>query len=150
MKMATYQTSIIVGIFQDELQAKRAVDALRNSDFRYDQIGVAISSSSNATPDLQADLIKLGVPSEQASYYDSAYKSGKIVVSIRPDGRDDEVKNILRSNGASNYEDRSASNPSSEQVANNTPAPQQSDVDTAQAEEIQNITAPQDSHGDID
>ncbi|GHO86509.1 hypothetical protein [Dictyobacter formicarum] len=106
--MTTYQTPIVIGIFQDEVQAKNAVDTLRNAGFRYDQVGVAINASTNATSNLQTDLVNLGVSEEQAHYYDEAYKSGKIVVSIRPDGRDSEVQDILTSNGAYNYEQREA------------------------------------------
>ncbi|GCE19225.1 hypothetical protein [Dictyobacter kobayashii] len=104
--MTTYQTPLVIGIFQDEVQAKNAVDALRNAGFRYDQVGVAIHSSNNATPDLQADLVNLGVSEEQASFYDEAYKAGKIVVSIRHDGREDEVQDILTNNGAYDYNHR--------------------------------------------
>ena len=102
--MTTFQNPIVIGIFQDEIKAKSAVDTLRNAGFRYDQVGVAIQSSQNATPDLQSDLEKLGVPQEQASYYDDEYKSGHIVVSIRPDGRDSEAKNILDQNGAYDFQ----------------------------------------------
>lgn len=106
--MTTYQTPLVIGIFQDEIQAKNAVDTLRNAGFRYDQVGVAMSTSTNATSDLQADLVNLGISEEQAHYYDEAYKSGKIVVSIRPDGRESEVQGILASNGAYTYEQREA------------------------------------------
>lgn len=146
--MATYQAPIVVGIFQIEIQAKHAVDAIRGAGFRYDQVGVAISSSSNATPDLQADLINLGVPLEQASYYDTAYKSGSVVVSIRPDGRDNEVRNILSSNGAYNYENRP--NPSLATVprqAESRPAPPDA-LDTIQDEKTQSVEAIQESSND--
>ena len=102
--MTTFQTPIIVGIFQDEVKAKNAVDTLRDAGFRYDQVGVAIQSSQNATPNLQSDLENLGVPQEQASYYDDEYKAGHIVVSVRPDGRDSEAKTILDQNGAYDFQ----------------------------------------------
>ncbi|GCE26857.1 hypothetical protein KDA_23410 [Dictyobacter alpinus] len=102
--MTTYQTTLVVGIFENEIQAKNAVDTLRTAGLHYDQVGVAMSSSTNATPDLQADLIKLGIPEEQAKYYDNAYWSGKIVVSVRPDGQENETSDILSSNGAQSYE----------------------------------------------
>ena len=101
--MTTYQTPIVIGIFQDELKAKGAVDGLRDAGFHYDQVGVAITGSNNATPNLAADLMNLGVPQEQANYYDSEYKSGHIVISVRPDGRENEVKEILQNNGAYNH-----------------------------------------------
>lgn len=106
--MTTYKTPIAIGIFQEEIRAKEAVDALRTAGFRYDQVGVAIQSSQHATSDLEGDLVNLGVPQEQANYYDSEYQTGHIVVSIRPDGREEEAQDILSSNGAYNYENQHA------------------------------------------
>ncbi len=102
--MTTYRTPLVIGVLQDEIKAKNVIDALRDSGFRYDQVGVAINSSGNTTVDLHSDLVNLGVPREQARYYDNEYKQGHIVISIRPDGRDEEVRNILHLNGAYNYD----------------------------------------------
>ncbi|HTI13054.1 MAG TPA: hypothetical protein VL461_00590 [Dictyobacter sp.] len=107
--MTTYQTPLVVGVFNDEDHAKSAVETLRGAGFRYDQLGVAIQGSSNATPDLSVDLMNLGVPQEQAHYYDKEYKSGNIVVSVRPDGRDGEVQDILQGNGAYDFNEQAQS-----------------------------------------
>ena len=124
--MTTYQTPIVIGIFQEEVRAKEAVDTLRTAGFRYDQVGVAIQSSQHATSDLEGDLVNLGVPQEQANYYDSEYQAGRIVVSIRPDGRENEAQDILSSNGAYNYEDQDTASPTEET--------QSQDNETEQAE----------------
>lgn len=150
--MAIYQAPIVIGIFQIEIQAKHAVDAIRSAGFRYDQVGVAISSSSNATPDLQADLTNLGVSQEKASYYDNAYKSGNVVVSIRPDGREDEIKNILFSHGAYSYENRTGANPATEQPQANQMEPQPSTIETntGQYEDTQSVETVRESSSNID
>ena len=54
--MTTLQNPIVVGIFQDEVKAKSAVDTLRNAGFRYDQVGVAISEFTEPTPNLQSEM----------------------------------------------------------------------------------------------
>src|SRR5437764_2463932 len=101
--MTTFQTPIVAGVFADETPARNAVNALRNAGFGYDQVGVAMQGGAT-TPDLQHDLMNLGVPEEKARYYESEFEAGHIVVSVRPDGRDDEAKNILHGNGAYDYD----------------------------------------------
>ncbi|GLV58465.1 hypothetical protein KDH_52960 [Dictyobacter sp. S3.2.2.5] len=143
--MTTYQTPLVIGIFQDEVQAKSAVDALKSAEFRYDQVGVAMNSSENATSNLQTDLVNLGVPEEQAHYYDEEYKSGKIVVSIRPDGRDSEVQDILTRSGAYNYEQRepvtNASVPTSQESETADDNIQTQDTDSAAPDTAQDEPA---------
>jgi hypothetical protein len=117
--MTTYRTSIVAGVFQDEAQARHAVDQLRSAGFAYDQVGVARHNGAMATQSLRDDLLKLGVPEEQANYYDNEYRSGRIVVSVRPDGREAEVENILRSNGA--YDFNASNNPAAQSTNYNQP-----------------------------
>lgn len=109
--MTTFQSPLVIGIFENEVQARNAVDMLRNAQFAHDQIGVAMRDGGVVPQNYVGDLMNLGVPQEQASYYNEEYKAGHIVVSVRPDGREDEVKNILSNNGAYDYN----RNPSSQQ-----------------------------------
>lgn len=92
------QTPIVAGVFQSENQAKVAVDELRKHNFAHDQIGVAIPEKSQVDS-LSQDFMKLGVPQHKASYYESEFNSGHIVVSVRPDGREGEAEHILRDSG---------------------------------------------------
>ena len=96
------QTSIVGGVFQNESDARRALDALKQAGFGYDQVGVATQGQKNVN--LQRDLTDLGVANDFASYYDQQYKSGNTVVSVRPDGRDQEAHDILHHYGAYDYE----------------------------------------------
>jgi hypothetical protein len=102
--LATHQVPIIAGVFDEEVQAKNAVNALRNAAFERDQIGVAMQSSGPSVDHLNQDLMNLGVEEKRAAYYHQQCKEGHIVVSVRPDGREDVVRHILTDNGAHDYE----------------------------------------------
>ena len=117
----TYQTSIVAGVFRDSEQAKRAVEALRGVGFAYDQVGVAMQGAPNATANLHDDLMRLGVGEERSSYYDNEYRAGRIIVSVRPDGRDEQVSDILKQYGA--YDSSVNARPvNDEQASNNQPS----------------------------
>lgn len=95
------QTSIIAGVFENERDARRALDALRQAGFGYDQVGVATQGQRNVN--LLGDLTNLGVTQDMASYYAQEYKNGRTVVSVRPDGRDQEAHDLLHQYGAYDY-----------------------------------------------
>lgn len=101
------QTTIVAGVFSQEAQARRALDALKNAGFDYDQIGVATRQQTHAN--LLQEFQALGVPQERASYYDQEYNAGRTIVSVRPDGREQEALSVLRANGGYDYDQRTAS-----------------------------------------
>jgi len=49
-------------------------------------------------------LIGLGIPEEDANYYDAEFKSGRTIVTVKADGRYDEAWQIMHSHGAYNRE----------------------------------------------
>jgi uncharacterized protein (TIGR02271 family) len=99
--MAT-QTSIVAGVFEQEAQARRALDALKQARFDYDQVGVAAPRQKGI--DLKSDLANLGVSRAEADYYAQELSAGRTVVSVRPDGREQEVHNLLHQYGGYDYE----------------------------------------------
>ncbi len=99
--MAT-QASIVAGVFEQEAQARRALTALKQAGFGYDQVGVATQGQKGV--DLKNDLLALDVPREQANYYAQEFKAGRTVVSVRPDGREQEAHNILHQYSGYDYE----------------------------------------------
>jgi len=101
--MPTYQMPIIVGVFQDEAQARKAVEELRNANFGRDQLGVATHNPNNVINNLAQDFMKLGVPEERARYYEHEFQAGHVIVSVRPDGREAEARRILQGNGGYDY-----------------------------------------------
>lgn len=103
--MATGTTDIVAGVFSQESQTQRALDGLRAAGFGYDQIGVAAQAHRNVN--LLDDFLNLGLSRERASYYDQQYRNGNTVVSVRPDGRDQEALSILRNSGGYDYDQQS-------------------------------------------
>src|SRR6266567_7025537 len=104
--MAT-QTPLVVGVFEQEPQAKRALDALRQAGFRSDQVGFATLGQGNVN--LLHELQNLGVSRKSASYYDQEYKAGRIIVSVSPEGREQEARDLLHRYGGYDDEHRATS-----------------------------------------
>lgn len=99
--MAT-RTTIIAGVFKQEAQARQALSALKQAGFAYDQVGVATQGQQGV--DLKNDLLGLDVPRVQANYYAQEFKSGRTVVSVRPDGQEQKAHDILHQYGGYDYE----------------------------------------------
>ena len=100
------QTSIVAGVFAQEAQARQALAALKQAGFDYDQVGVANPGQKGIN--LKSDLRDLGVSSQGANYYAQELGAGRTVVSVRPDGREQEAHNILHQYGGYDYEHQTA------------------------------------------
>jgi hypothetical protein len=61
---------------------------------------LASAAGGAAVAGLVGALIGLGVPEEEAQYYEGEFKSGKTLVTVKADGRAEEARAILRRNGA--------------------------------------------------
>ena len=164
------QKSTIVGVFDDRMQADRAVDELRRAGFRDDQIGVAmrydagnvVAGDATTADTTDADeshagtgaiagvlgglglgalaglgvlsgvipvvgpaiaggtlgiilsnaavgagvgglvgaLVGAGIPEDEAQYYHNEFEAGRTIVTVRADGRADDVMAIFRRYGA--------------------------------------------------
>ena len=51
-------------------------------------------------------LIGLGIPEEEATYYEGEFKSGRTLVTVQAPGRYEEVRDILRRYGAYDHANR--------------------------------------------
>lgn len=51
-------------------------------------------------------LIGLGIPEDEAQYYEGEFQAGRTLVTVKADGRSDEVRSILRRHGAYDIVDR--------------------------------------------
>src|SRR5947209_1496814 len=54
-------------------------------------------------------LTDIGVPEEEARYYQGEFEAGRVIVTVRADGREQEARDILRQNGARDATDRAGS-----------------------------------------
>jgi hypothetical protein len=53
-------------------------------------------------------LVGLGVPEEEATYYDSQFKTGRTIVTVRADDRAPEAWEVLARHGAYDFERQDA------------------------------------------
>jgi hypothetical protein len=106
--VTTYETPIIAGVFVDAEHAKSAFDTLRDANFKEDQVGVALPGTSSVDEGLAKKFIDLGVPQDRAKYYESEFNAGHIVVSVRPDEREKDARDILHANGGYDYGENSS------------------------------------------
>jgi len=68
--------------------------------------GAAIGAGVGA---VAGALVGMGVPKDEAEYYEGEVKSGRTLVTVRADGRYDEAQRILREHRAYDVESRAAS-----------------------------------------
>jgi hypothetical protein len=110
----TSERSAALGVFVDNERADKAIDDLRHAGFGYNQIRVAERGTagfldsfkslftgqetvSANTPD---DLIKLGVPEQDARYYQSQLDAGRVIVAVNATDRLEQALSILHQDGA--------------------------------------------------
>lgn len=75
------------------------------------------AAAGAAAAGLAGTLIGLGIPKEEAEYYESELQSGRIIVTVQPGGRHAQAMSIIQRNGG--YD---ASSRSSRAAATMTPA----------------------------
>ncbi len=85
--MSTIDLPILVGVYEDEEQAKSVVFKLHDAGFHDDQIGVLIHRGGLMIPRIHEDLINIGVSEEEASIYERAFEDGNIIVLVKHRGR---------------------------------------------------------------
>ena len=65
------------------------------------------AAAGAATAGLAGTLIGLGIPREEAEYYENELKAGRIIVTVHPEGRSAEALAIIRRFGGYDANDRS-------------------------------------------
>jgi len=65
---------------------------------------LASAAGGAAVAGVVGALVGLGIPEEDAQYYEGEFKSGRILVTVKADGRYDEAWAILHRHGAYNRE----------------------------------------------
>jgi len=61
---------------------------------------LANAAGGAALGTLAGSLIGAGIPEDEAKYYHDEFEQGRIIVTVKADGRNDEATAILRNNGA--------------------------------------------------
>src|SRR5437016_4479793 len=114
--MVMSEPATVVGVFTDDVYANLAADELRRVGFSDDEISVvkhraesggfidnlkSLFKGQEETPIKTADdFIRMGVPEQDASYYQSELDAGRTIELVRVAGQQQEVLTILRHYGA--------------------------------------------------
>ncbi len=96
--------TILAAAFAQNAQARQALTALQQAGFAQDQVGVAPAGQDSGN--LDEDLRDLGMSHKSAKYYAQQHEAGHTVISVRPDGREEEVHALLHQYGGFDYEHR--------------------------------------------
>jgi hypothetical protein len=126
-KMAQNRTneSLAFATFERAEDAEQAIEALHDAGFASDQIRYSkqftdedflgsikdlLIFPDERQDETESDVLtmvqNMGIEPEELQYYDDAFATGRFVLVVRPDGRDQEVEGILRDNKGSGYRGR--------------------------------------------
>jgi len=114
--MATTENPLAIGIFRDPTLAERTIDTLRQAGFRDDEIRVwgqgasaggfletlmsKWSGQATEAESISSSLVELGVPQEEANYYQREAEAGRSIVAVHSYGHQREASDILYRSGA--------------------------------------------------
>jgi hypothetical protein len=111
--MTTDQRSLIIGVLTDSVQADLTIDQLQQAGFNSDLLSLSQQQGTEARgvrnlfskhPEQQGSIVdeleRLGVPEEEARYYQNELDAGRMIVTVQADGRQQDARVILESNGA--------------------------------------------------
>ncbi len=105
--MTTNARSMVVGVFTDDAQAQQAIDDLQHAGFSNDQMRYSARKGGTGITD---SLQNLGLPQEEATFYNSEFEAGRTVMTVNTDDRQQDAYDIMHRYGAYDYS-RSAQTP---------------------------------------
>ena len=111
--MAMTQRSLVIGVFTDRTQADLAIDELQQAGFSSDLLSLSqrrgvlaggiknlFSKLREKEENLVDELKRLGVSEEEAQHYQNELDADRVVLTVQADGRQEDARAILESNGA--------------------------------------------------
>src|SRR2546421_12571439 len=99
-RMTTMKRSMVISVFADNAQAQQAMDDLQRAGFSQDQIRYSERRSGTG---LTESLENLGLPEQEATFYNREFEAGRTVVMVNTADRQQEAYEILRRNGAYDF-----------------------------------------------
>lgn len=135
--MAINQQSMIIALFQDRAMAEQAVTALKQAGFSDDQIEFAGHGSKTGggllaglknlfrggdtgKSNVYDDMVDMGMPAEDARYYQGEYEAGRSIVGVSDESRLQEASTILTRFGGYGANRRAASQTASNETIGDT------------------------------
>lgn len=108
--MSVTPSSAVVGIFSDQSEAERAIEALSQAGFEREQMQCfvpetpgffsGLKSLFTGDSDLTSQLTDMGLSGTAVQYYSEMYEQGNIILAVNTLGDNDRVLAILRQYGA--------------------------------------------------
>ena len=114
--MAITESPLVLGIFRDRTLAEQAIEELRHAGFRDDQVRLAgqsapagglldhlastLSGQQATDGKLPEELVRKGVPQDEADYYQHELDAGRAVVLVESYGHQQQARDILQRYGA--------------------------------------------------
>ena len=111
--MATTPRSLVIALFTERAQADDAIEQLQQAGFSSELLSLSqrqgglvaglkdlFSTRQGQEKSIVDELKRLGVPEEEADHYQNELDTGRIIVTIQADGRQEDVRAILGENGA--------------------------------------------------
>jgi uncharacterized protein (TIGR02271 family) len=96
---------MVVGVFKDDAQAQQAMDDLQQTGFNNSQIRYSVRKGGAGITD---SLEGLGLPEEEATFYNTEFEAGHTVVTVNTNDRQQDAYAILSRYGAYDFNSRSA------------------------------------------
>jgi hypothetical protein len=99
---------LVVGVFDADEEAERALETFRREGFGRDEIGLAmrtedlivqedaLAAVDAADRGLPVALCELGVPEHDALQYERDFESGRSIVTVKAAGRTRHAETLLR------------------------------------------------------
>lgn len=132
--MTMTNRSFVVGVFQDEAQAQQAMSDLMSAGFSKDQIRYSVRKGGSG---ITNSLENLGLPEDEATFYNGEFESGRTVVVTNTSDRQQEASQILSRNGGYDYASRSGQTTGTSSYANAATAGQATDYNTEAGQNVQ-------------
>jgi len=123
---------MVVGVFTDEAQAQQAMNDLQQAGFSNNQIRYSVRRSGTGITD---SLENLGLPEQEAGFYNSEFEAGHTVVMVNTNDRQQDAYDILSRYGAYDFNSRSAQ--TADYSANASTYAQQYQTDTEDQQRVQ-------------
>lgn len=98
--MAAMNRSIVMSVFEDDSQAQKAMNDLQGAGFSTDQIRYSVHRGGTG---ITGTLENLGLPDQEADFYNREFEAGHTVVMVRTDDRQQEAFDILSRDGGYDY-----------------------------------------------
>ena len=136
--MGMIERPTAVGVFTEPAQVDVAMNELEGAGFSDDQIKFFQQEASRVdfigglkrlfkwqettSGSVVNDLVRMGVPEEEARYYQSEFELGRIIIAVEAGDRQPDALVILRRNGAYDVTTRPGTyNPNARSTMENPP-----------------------------